>query len=228
MTCDILQISDLHLGAHNCERKLINKVLRKIKNGSIVTKLLVIAGDLVNSPNLKKLKRKDWKIIHRLRKLQKHCEVILLAGNHDPSKEVIEKEFGLKCQDELVIESGGVKFLLCHGHLYDDFLDKHPIVTVVGDVFYNFSQMIDRSHKVSRFLKRKSKTFIKAITKVGLGVAARAKELGCQKAGHGHNHHKGEYSYDGIEVFDSGTFSEIPSSYLTINNGDVTIHKIWH
>jgi len=223
---DLIQVSDLHLGAHNCLHRQIRKLIHKIRKGKIKAKVLVIAGDGVNHHNLKKLKHKDWKIIKQLRKLEKKMEVIYILGNHDCNKNTIEKEFGIKCVDDLVIKSGDINVFITHGHFYDKYITSHPIVVSIADTLYNFIQFVESSHSVARFLKKKSKKFIKATVKVGLGVSLEAKNRGCKKAMHGHNHNAGMRIFEDIEVYDSGSFCEKPCTYLTLLNGHIEIHKL--
>ncbi len=226
MHYDSIGISDLHLAAHNCERKRVRKFLHKLRKGAITTDQLLVMGDGVNWADLTHLRKKDWKALRQLRKLQKVTKVTWLVGNHDPSAKVIVEEFGIPATDEIVFESGGQKVFASHGHAHDEFLLKHPFITDVADAFYNASQFVDPTHTLARFLKKQSKIFVKAAKRVGLGVALAAKNAGCSIAWHGHNHHSGKSMLEGVEVWDSGCWTERPCTFLTMVNGITELHRI--
>ncbi len=224
MHFDAIQISDLHLGAKNSETKKIRRFLQDIKkNKHISTDLLILNGDGLNSPKIEKLRKKDWKILKLLKKISKNTRVIWVVGNHDPDIEVISDYFGIEAVEEIVFKSGGKSILASHGHRYDVFLDKHPVLTVVADAIYNLSQMVDGSHRLAKILKKKSKAFIECSSRVSLGAACAAKEKSCSAAWHGHTHKAGHIHFEGVDVFDGGCWTERPCSFLVIKNGATEI-----
>lgn len=226
MHYDSVIISDLHLGAKNCEAKRLRKFLHHLKKRKkISTDLLIIAGDGFDNLDPDRLKKKHHKVIKMLRNLSKCITVIWLTGNHDPDRAFIYKFIKVEVKDDFIVHSGDKKIFVSHGHAHDKFLSKHPLITNIADAIYNFSQFIDPTHSIAKTLKRKSKAFLKCAKKIGLGSALVAKEKGCDIACHGHNHHAGLIMHDGMEVWDSGCWTEKPGTYLTILDGKVELHK---
>src|SRR5204862_1999968 len=88
-----------------------------------------------------------------------------------------------------VVESGGRKVLLLHGHRFDEFISRYPLVTWVADRVYNLLQRMDRSHHVARLAKRRSKTFLRCAAKVERDATRYAAKLGCDAVCCGHTHH---------------------------------------
>jgi UDP-2,3-diacylglucosamine pyrophosphatase LpxH len=180
MHYDSIIISDLHLGAKNCEAKRIRKFLHKLKKrNKISTDLLIIAGDGFDNLDADRLKKKHHKVIKMLRNLSKKIRVIWLHGNHDPDRLFIHGFIKVEVKDDFIIRSGDKKIFVTHGHSHDKFLSKHPIMTNIADAIYNFSQFVDPTHSIAKTLKRKSKAFLKCAKKIGLGSALVAKEKGC-------------------------------------------------
>ena len=101
-----------------------------------------------------------------LRKLSDDIEIVWINGNHDGPAEIVSHLLGVEWRDEMILESGGRRILLHHGHRFDKFLDDHPILTAIGDFTYRLLQRVDSSHRFARAAKRKSKTFLRCAAKI--------------------------------------------------------------
>src|SRR5580693_773708 len=140
---DAVILSDLHLGSDNCQAKRIGRQLERIVDGEMPTRRLILNGDVFDSIDFRRLTKTHWKVLSLVRKLSDHVEVIWLAGNHDGDAEIISHLLGVTVMDEIVLESGDRRILILHGHKFDAFLDKHPILTWIADCLYGFLQWID-------------------------------------------------------------------------------------
>ena len=225
-TLDAIIISDIHLGCENCQARrlcrLLEDLLHKISAGLAPVRRLIINGDVFDSIDFRRLKKTHWKVLSLLRHLSDKIEVVWTCGNHDGPAEIISHLLGVQVRDEYVFESGGRRMLVIHGHIFDDFIDHHPVLTWVGDQIYNLLQRVDRRHYVARLAKARSKVFLHCLDKVQIKSLAYAAKLGCQAVICGHTHHAAAVAGP-IAYFNSGCWTELPSTYLEIAGGQVRI-----
>lgn len=79
---DTIIISDIHLGLTGSD---VESLLDLISNTKF--KRLILLGDIFQSTNIKRLHRKEWKFLGKLRKFtdptKYNMEIIWVEGNHD-------------------------------------------------------------------------------------------------------------------------------------------------
>lgn len=227
---DAVVLSDIHLGAGNCQTDRLSELLQRIDRGTLgparnqFTTRLILNGDLFDSLNLCQLTERHWDILRQLRQLSKRIETIWLTGNHDGQAELVSLVLGVPVLDEYILESGSQNFLVLHGHIFDRFIEKHPRITALADGFYRFLQRLDPSHQLARMAKQGSKTFLRCAKVIEEGATALARRRGCQGAICGHTHHACTHNNQPISYFNSGCWTELPCTYLTVSEGNVQLH----
>lgn len=220
---DAIVISDIHLSSDVCQAKLLEQFLKDIRYGEISTKELIINGDLFDCHNFGRLKKHHWNILSELRKLEKIIKLTIIRGNHDLPTEFLTCILGIEVLDDYVLVSGGKKIYFHHGHRYDKFLTDHPILVWVGDTIYCFLQWFDPSFKLARAAKHSSKHYLRN------SEIIREKTIEyCLKHGYdigicSHTHHSIGFSDSIPKYYNTGCFTELPSTYLVIKNGEVNI-----
>lgn len=222
---DAIVISDIHLGSDNCQAKTLAPLLETILDGQLRTRRLIINGDVFDSIDFRRLKKTHWRILSLIRHLSDKIDVIWICGNHDGSAEIISQLLGVEVVEQFIFKSGEAKILAVHGHEFDDFIDNHPVVTWLADCVYLFLQKIDRSHRVARLAKSRSKVFVRCVEKIERGAISLARRNECQIAICGHTHHATHTSAGDVHYFNSGCFTEKPATYLSIQHGRVRIEK---
>ncbi len=222
---DAVILSDLHLGCDNCQAKHVCELLDRIHDGDLRTARLILNGDVFDSIDFRRLNKSHWKVLSLLRKLSDHVDVAWLAGNHDGSAEIVSHLLGVTVQDDLVLESGDQRFLVLHGHRFDAFIDKHPLLTWLADRIYNFLQRIDRSHSFAKRAKHGSKAFLRCARKIEEGAVEMARKRGCSAAICGHTHSPCANVEQPIPYYNSGCWTELPCTYLTVADGVVRLHQ---
>jgi UDP-2,3-diacylglucosamine pyrophosphatase LpxH len=220
---DAVILSDLHLGSTNCEAKRICHFLEMLVDGDIGTRRLILNGDVFDSFDFRRLSKKHWKVLSLIRKLSDHLEIIWLCGNHDGSAEVVSHLLGVEVMDDYVLESGGRRILVLHGHIFDDFLDNHPILTWLGDCIYYFLQWLDPTHQLARSAKHSSKTFLRCAQKIQDGSVNLARRRDCDAVCCGHTHSSCASTEQAIHYFNSGCWTELPCTYLAVSAGQVRV-----
>jgi UDP-2,3-diacylglucosamine pyrophosphatase LpxH len=222
---DALVISDLHLGSDNCQARALHHFLDDIHDGRTETRQLILNGDVFDSIDFRRLKKHHWKVLSTLRKLSDRIDIVWIEGNHDGPAEFVSHLLGVEVRDELVLESGGRKILLHHGHRFDQFIDDHPVLTAVGDFFYRLLQKLDSSHRFARTAKQKSKTFLRCAARIEERSIENARKLGCDAVCCGHTHLTAANEAGDVAYYNSGCWTEKPCHYLAVRDGAVTVHE---
>jgi len=221
---DAVVISDIHLGSENCQARELVHLLDSIRTGDLATRRLILNGDVFDSIDFRRLNKRHWKALSELRRLSDQIEITWINGNHDGPAEIVSHLLGVNCADEIVVESGGRRILFLHGHRFDEFIARYPLLTWVADRFYNLLQRIDPSHAFARFAKRRSKTFLRCAEKIEQDARRYAARRGCDAVCCGHTHHAVEKRDGDVHYFNSGCWTEKPCSFLTVIEGNVELH----
>ena len=222
---DAVILSDLHLGSGNSQAKRVCEFLERIVRGDLPTSRLILNGDVFDSIDFRRLGKNHWKVLSLLRKLSDQIEIVWLAGNHDGSAEIISHLLGVVVEDEYILESDGQPILIFHGHVFDEFIQSYPWMTWVGDQIYRVLQLVDRTHRFAKMAKHGSKTFLRSASKIAAGAVELARRRGCSAVCCGHTHAATAITDQPIPYFNSGCWTELPCSYLTVEGGRVRLHE---
>jgi UDP-2,3-diacylglucosamine pyrophosphatase LpxH len=220
---DAIILSDVHLGSHNCQANDLCQFLEAIREGRILTSRLILNGDVFDSFDFRRLRKSHWRVLSLIRKLSDEIEITWICGNHDGSAEIISHLLGVDVRDEYIFTTGDERVLLLHGHVFDEFLDSHPILTWVGDQIYYILQKLDRTHRFAKIAKHSSKTFLRCAQKIEDGARDYARKKGCSTVCCGHTHLAVSKDAEGIRYFNSGCWTELPCTYLAVKEGDIQL-----
>ncbi len=218
----LLVVSDIHLGS---------PVLRADELLNLLDKnwaQIVVNGDLLDSGKFHRYNKKHWKVLTKLRKLSKHIPVHLIAGNHDRDAEVLAEILGLEYKKELALCVNTRNILLVHGDQFDTFISRYPVITEIAAGIYYFLQRAGLSRSVCRKIKEGSKQWLNA-SEV---IAKRALEYILDKEFTdiitGHTHKAMHHSILEKGYWNSGTFCDDPSHYITIclTSGEIMLHSV--
>jgi len=220
---DAIILSDLHLGSDNCQAKHLCEFLERLDDGRLRTARLILNGDVFDSIDFRRLKKNHWKVLSLIRRLSDQIDIIWLCGNHDGSADIVSHLLGTTVEDEHVLSSGPHQVLVLHGHRFDEFLDAHPILTLVSDMAYYLLLRVDRSHRVARLAKKSSKTFLRCAKKIEEGSRAYARGKRCTAVCCGHTHQAVSDPTQEVHYFNSGCWTELPCTYLTVRDGRIDL-----
>ncbi len=220
---DTMIISDIHLGSEVSRSKDCLKMLQQH-----TFKRLILNGDVFEDLNFKRLTKADWKFLSYIRKLsnpKRGVEVVWVAGNHDGIAEILSHLIGCPVYDEYIWEEDGKRYLAIHGHQFDRFLEENVIVSAIACGFYKIFQRLDTDkQRVSRWMKRRSKIWLRVSEKIAHDAIAYARTKNCEVVFCGHTHQAIEYEENGIRYRNSGCWTDVPSHYITLDRfNDVQI-----
>jgi UDP-2,3-diacylglucosamine pyrophosphatase LpxH len=221
---DAVVISDIHLGSPNCQARQLAEFLEGMRHGTLPARRLILNGDVFDSIDFRRLKKQHWRVLSLLRKMSDELEITWITGNHDGPAEIVSHLLGVTVRDEEVVHSGGRRVLFLHGHRFDEFISRYPVLTRLADRAYNLLQRIDRTHRFARLAKRRSKTFLRCAAKVEHDAVRYAARHGYDAVCCGHTHHATVSSAGPVAYFNSGCWTEKPCHYLTVLDGAVGLH----
>lgn len=148
-------ISDVHLGSRDAKSKELSKFLKFNSCDR-----LILNGDIIDAWNLKRRghwSKKDTRIFRRILKMMENhkTEVIYVRGNHDDFLDtMIPFNIGnFKIVDSYTFTSGGRKYFVTHGDIFDVISSKFKWLANLGDIGYKFLLWLNRRHNKQRMLK---------------------------------------------------------------------------
>ena len=216
-----LIISDIHLGDESTRCDEIIAVLSKYQYNK-----LILNGDILDGLNLKRLHTGHWKVLSKLRKLSKTCEVIWVHGNHDAQIEILSRLLGLQVYNKYIWQEGDKKCLAIHGHQYDRFMNNNFIISNIAFGIYYLLKKYNTSDSLINMIKNNNKTWKRNSQEVAKGALFYARILGANYVFCGHTHIIDSSENHGIKYFNTGSWVEKPSGYIIIKDGEVELDKI--
>jgi len=218
---DTLIISDLHLGDRHTRCQEILELLNKYDY-----KKLILNGDILNGLRLQRLHTGHWKILSKLRRLSKNREVIWVHGNHDAQPNILSQLLGIKVHNRYIWQAVNKKFLAIHGHQYDLFMHNNYYISRVAFAFYSFLKLINPGGYLTDLIKKHSKTWQRDSLEVARGALHLARQLGAAYVFCGHTHKIYTSEKNGIKYYNTGSWNEKPSAYVTITGDQIKLNEV--
>jgi len=222
--CDTLILSDLHLGS---ETSRARDALRMLKR--FYFQRLVLLGDIFCDLNFARLKKEHWRFLSHIRKLsnpKRGVEVVWVEGNHDHGLSAVMSHLvGVRVYQEYAWNYEGKRHLAIHGHQFDGFVINNVALCRWGTSAYLQLQKLDsRGNFLARLIDRLNTRWLRLSPKVASGAIARARELGAARVFCGHTHEAMHALCDGIEYFNTGSWTGERATVVTIDAKGVEIH----
>jgi UDP-2,3-diacylglucosamine pyrophosphatase LpxH len=218
---DAVVLSDLHLGADNCQVHAVQDFLAGLPD----TTRLILNGDVLENTEYR-LTKQHWHVLSRLRKLSDQLELVWVCGNHDDGADSVAHLIGAAFVPEYQFDSGGKRLLCVHGDAWDRFLTDHPLITTIADWLYLRLQRMSRRIAISA--KRRSKTFLRCVERIREEALKYGKMKGADVVICGHTH-LAEGPSDPLgspAYFNAGCWTDHHCHYLTVQRGDVRVEEI--
>jgi UDP-2,3-diacylglucosamine pyrophosphatase LpxH len=222
---DTFIVSDVHLGTDLSRPDALLATLKQY-----AFRRLILLGDILDDLNFSRLPRSHWDLLAYIRTLcamERDVEVVWVAGNHDHLLSKVTRNFlGLPVHKRYQWTYEGKSFLALHGHQFDTFIAQHPLITEAACLFYRTLQRLDaKQHRLSRFLKRTSKTWLRMSEQVARGAAAYAERRGVSSIFCGHTHQPLTRAFGRIAYHNTGCWTELPATFITVGDRGVELHE---
>src|SRR4051812_41235210 len=205
---DCLGISDLHLGSHVCQARLLEEFLEWAANQ---TRVLVINGDIFDDLNFKRFTKRHFACLKVIRKNSDRDDfrLIWIRGNHDGPADIISHIVGVQILDEYVYSNDRIKLLILHGDQFDTFITHNPWLTEIScGIFYFIQKWMP--HRAARWVRRITKRWQRNSELVERRAIEYARSKGFRHVTCGHTHLPLVSESDGIHYYNSGTWTDFP------------------
>jgi UDP-2,3-diacylglucosamine pyrophosphatase LpxH len=222
-TYDTLILSDLHLGSHISRAQ---EAMRMLKETSF--RRLVLLGDIFSDLNFGRLTKDHWKFLGYIRKLsnpKRNIEVVWVEGNHDQGLTIVMSHLvGVKVYQEYVWEFQGRKHLAVHGHQFDRFAVNNVLLSNLGSFLHLQLQKLDfKDRRFSRYVDLLNTRWLRLSSKVAAGAMAQARQWQATRVFCGHTHVAMHREQDGIDYYNSGSWTDAQATYITVGSEGVRI-----
>ncbi len=220
---DTIILSDLHLGS---EVSRAPAALRMLKSASF--NRLILLGDIFSDLNFRRLKKEHWQFLGYIRKLsnpKREIEVVWVEGNHDHGlSQVMSHLVGIRVYQEYAWEYCGLRHLAVHGHQFDRFLTRNRVIsTFLSALHLALQKMSFGKKRMIGFLERFDTAWLRLSAKVAGGALAHARSKDAARIFCGHTHEALSLQRDGIEYYNTGSWTQDSATYVAIDQQGVRI-----
>jgi UDP-2,3-diacylglucosamine pyrophosphatase LpxH len=222
LRCRTLILSDVHLGAPDCQIDKVNYVLKHTKCNKII-----LNGDIIDGWSLGR--RGGWTRAHTrfvrlvLKRIEKkNTEVIYLRGNHD---DILDRFLpltfgGLRIVDKHIHQTPHGPYLVVHGDVFDAVTQNSKLIAIAGDIGYQTLLKINRLYNryrrwrgkeyfsLSKAIKAKTKTVVSYISRFEQQAKLLTRKEGCVGFITGHIHTPDDKMIDDVHYLNSGDWVE--------------------
>jgi UDP-2,3-diacylglucosamine pyrophosphatase LpxH len=220
---DTIILSDLHLGS---EVSRASAALRMLKSASF--NRLILLGDIFSDLNFGRLKKEHWQFLGYIRKLsnpKREIEIVWVEGNHDHGlSDVMSHLVGIRVYQEYIWEYCGMKHLAIHGHQFDRFVTSNRVVsTFLSGVHLGLQKMSWGKRRMMGFLERFDSKWLRLSAKVAGGALAHGRFKSVQRIFCGHTHEALSLQRDGVEYYNTGSWTQDSATYVAIDHNGVSV-----
>jgi len=222
---DTFIVSDVHLGTDLSRPAALLATLQRH-----TFKRLILLGDILDDLNFSRFPRRHWELLAYLRTLcapERCIEVVWVAGNHDHLLSRLTHNFlGLPVRKQYQWRYDGKTYLAMHGHQFDTFIARHPLITESACLLYCTLQRWEPDHhRLSRFLKRTSKTWLQVSDLVAQEAAAYAARRGADGIFCGHTHSPLSRTFGNVTYHNTGCWTEKPATFITLGARGIQLRE---
>ncbi|MBI5004233.1 hypothetical protein HZC00_04015 [Candidatus Kaiserbacteria bacterium] len=163
------------------------------------------------------------------KKEKQGCVVDRITGNHDePIWRVISMFLERPATEECLTEIMGALCLEIHGDQFDAFYHKHKWTSEIATRAYEkLSYMGPRARWLCSMLKRRAKSYTRALDCVAQGATLHAAHLGARHVFCGHTHHGEHRELNGVHYYNYGCWTQEDCSLVTIGEKGIRIHHYY-
>ena len=222
---DTIIVSDLHLGS---EVSRAPAALKMLKSASF--NRLILLGDIFSDLNFRRLKKEHWQFLGYIRKLsnpKREIEVVWVEGNHDHGlTQVMSHLVGVRVYREYAWEFAGKRHLAMHGHQFDRFVSSNRVVSsFLSAVHLGLQKISFGKKRLIGFLERFDTAYLRLSTKVAQGALLHARSKNAQRVFCGHTHEALSLQRDGVEYYNSGSWTQDVPTYSAIDHQGVRVNE---
>jgi UDP-2,3-diacylglucosamine pyrophosphatase LpxH len=232
-------LSDVHLGSKWSKTK---EATRFLKNNSCET--LILCGDIIDGWAIMRGKRVKWRrrhtnFIKTILDLSHTTRIYYVRGNHDDFLDrILPVDFmSISIVRDFVYESGGRRYFVLHGDVFDHVTSNMRWLAKLGDVgysallwangIYNRRRILKGKpyFSLAREVKKKVKASVSYVGDYEAHLVAVARRRECDGVICGHIHHPEVRNVEGMLYLNAGDWIESLSALTEDFDGNWRIHR---
>lgn len=232
-------LSDVHLGSKWSKTREASGFLKK---NSCET--LILCGDIIDGWAILRGKKMKWKrrhtnFIKTLLDISHSTRIVYVRGNHDDFLDrIIPVNFmGISIVRDYIHTSGGKRYYVLHGDVFDRVTSSMKWLAKAGDVGYSMLLWANKAYNRRRIkkglpyysiageIKQKVKASVSYIGDFERHVAEIARKKECDGVICGHIHHPVISDIDGIAYLNAGDWIESLSALTEDFDSNWRIHR---
>jgi UDP-2,3-diacylglucosamine pyrophosphatase LpxH len=231
-------ISDLHLGARECQAAEIADFLRRVE-----TDELYLVGDVIDLWSMRK--GIYWPAAHQevlkliIDKARRGTRVVYIPGNHDDLARTLVGSLlaGVEVREECIhTTSQGLRMLVIHGDVFDGAVRFSPLLKATGCALYSVVLRIGRYVSFVRMLfglqRWSLATWLKSRVGNAMAYVRRYEQTAAREASNrgfdgiicGHIHRPNMERIDGVLYCNDGDWVEHCTALVEDRNGEL---RLW-
>lgn len=231
-------LSDVHLGAPDCQIDKVNHFLKHTH-----CERLILNGDIIDGWSLRRKggwTRKHTRFIRLvLKKMEKKgTDVVYIRGNHD---DVLANFLPLAFDNLRIVEdfifhtATGQRYFCLHGDAYDAVTQNSKLLAILGDIGYQSLMKLNRYYNryrkwrgkefysLSKAVKAHVKTAVSYISRFETSVVTLTKHKECAGFICGHIHSPADKIIDGVRYLNSGDWVESNTAIVEDFDGNLRV-----
>jgi UDP-2,3-diacylglucosamine pyrophosphatase LpxH len=242
-----LWLSDLHLGTKECQSEELLKFLKsfRMEGKKYCLETIFLNGDIIDLTNFDAhiFFKYHIKIIKKLIDFSlKGVKIIYILGNHEypiidyfSSDETSLNNNIIIKKEHVYTAKDNKKYLIVHGDQFDGIVRLHSFIYAFGDFLYKIINKINfiinkslyffgiKPWSFSHWVKSKTKAAVKYIADFEKIISEYSKKYNVDGVICGHIHVPEDRIINGIRYLNSGTFVEIKSCIIELENGTIEL-----
>jgi UDP-2,3-diacylglucosamine pyrophosphatase LpxH len=117
-----------------------------------------------------------------------------------------------------------VKHLAIHGHQFDRFLSRNRVLsTFLASIHLGLQKFAFGKKRMIGFLERFDTAWLRLSSKVAAGALAYGKTKNVQRVFCGHTHEAVNLTRDGVEYYNTGSWTQDSATYVIIEQQGVRV-----
>ena len=133
---------------------------------------------------------------------------------------------GIRVYQEYVWDFCGVPHLAVHGHQFDRFLTRNRVLSsFLSALHLTLQKMSFGRKRMIGFLERFDTAWLRLSAKVSAGAFVHARSKNAQRVFCGHTHEALTLTRDGVEYYNSGSWTQDNATYVAIDHQGVQIRE---
>jgi len=211
-------ISDLHIGSHYLQSRILEDFLDSIPKDHE----FIMNGDIIDQPYLK-MTKSDQRILDRIEQISLGQKVVWIQGNHDNGY----TPTGLGKVKMTRSYSIGKRLLITHGDDFDDIMPRSRVFMKAFKLMHALRVKLGAKPVHVAEYAKKWKSFYRVLRKnIALNAVSCAIENGFEAVTCGHTHYPEDMVVDGIRYINTGAWTELPTHYLHVTKDGITLNTV--